>query len=97
MRESVFEQALRKKIKALGGISYKWVSPGQDGVPDRICVFPGGAVVFMEVKRPGVKDGRSAQQKKVQAVLEKMGCCVFRVGDKGDFEKMMEAVNAKNL
>lgn len=34
----------------MGGIAYKWVSPGHDGVPDRIVVFPGGRVEFVELK-----------------------------------------------
>ncbi len=28
----------------------KFVSPGQDGVPDRIVVMPGGRVYFVELK-----------------------------------------------
>ena len=28
-------------IRKLGGRAFKWVSPGNDGVPDRIVVLPG--------------------------------------------------------
>ena len=35
------------------GESYKWVSPGVAGVPDRIVFFPGGAVHLVEFKAPG--------------------------------------------
>lgn len=38
--EKAVEAKLRKGVKALGGVSYKWVSPGQSGVPDRIVIWP---------------------------------------------------------
>ncbi len=40
-------------MKELGGVAYKFVSPGNAGVPDRICVMPEGLVYFVEVKKPG--------------------------------------------
>ncbi|WP_419637774.1 VRR-NUC domain-containing protein [Thiolapillus sp.] len=40
MRESTFEAKFGKMVKKLGGLSYKWVSPGNAGVPDRIVFFP---------------------------------------------------------
>jgi hypothetical protein len=51
MRESEVEQELKKLVKEHGGECYKWVSPGQRGVPDRIVIFP-GFVSFVELKRP---------------------------------------------
>ncbi|MDE9447806.1 VRR-NUC domain-containing protein [Xenorhabdus bovienii] len=55
IRESVIENHLVKEIKKAGGIAYKFVSPGRRSVPDRICVLPGGRVVFVECKAPGEK------------------------------------------
>ena len=51
MKESSVEKKLRNGIKALGGVCFKWVSPGQDGVPDRIVVMPGGRIWFVELKQ----------------------------------------------
>ena len=34
----------------MGGVFYKFTSPGQDGVPDRIAIFPDGRIVFVELK-----------------------------------------------
>lgn len=34
----------------MGGLAYKFVSPGSVGVPDRLVVLPGGRVVFVELK-----------------------------------------------
>jgi hypothetical protein len=45
------ENHLRKKILALGGECYKWCSPNNRGVPDRVVVLPGGRVWFVELKR----------------------------------------------
>ena len=53
MRERVVEQALVRAVKARGGICPKWVSPGLDGVPDRIVMLPDGKIGFVEVKAPG--------------------------------------------
>ena len=39
-------QMLRRR----GALFYKFVSPGQPGVPDRIVVLPGGRCVFVELK-----------------------------------------------
>lgn len=53
--EKQVEARLTKGMKLAGGKSYKWVSPGNVGVPDRICIFQNGVVVFVELKAPGKK------------------------------------------
>jgi len=53
MLEKTVEAALVKRVKELGGIAYKWTSPGRTGVPDRIVMLPGKGIVFVELKRPG--------------------------------------------
>lgn len=50
MREKEIEKALTVGVKKLGGRAYKWVSPGNDGVPDRIVFLPGRPPVFVELK-----------------------------------------------
>ena len=50
MLESALEKKLREGIDRLGGLCYKFVSPGNDGVPDRIVVMPGGRIYFVELK-----------------------------------------------
>jgi hypothetical protein len=52
IREKELESYMRREVERLGGRAYKWVSPGNDGVPDRIVVFP-GKVRFVEMKAPG--------------------------------------------
>ena len=48
--ESQFESRLVRGIKKLGGIAYKFVSPGNTGVPDRIVILPDGSIEFVELK-----------------------------------------------
>ena len=55
MREKQIEQQLVKTVKAQGGICPKLVSPGFDGMPDRMVLLPGGRIGFVEVKAPGQK------------------------------------------
>lgn len=50
MREASIEQGLRLKLQRLGCLFYKWVSPGNNGVPDRIVITPDGSVIFVELK-----------------------------------------------
>ena len=53
--EKVLERKLVDKIKKLGGHAYKFVSPNQRGVPDRLCILPNGVAVFVELKTTGKK------------------------------------------
>lgn len=55
MRELDLERRVVARITALGGMAYKFASPSRRGVPDRLCLLPGGRVVFVEVKAPGRK------------------------------------------
>lgn len=71
MNEKMIEARLRDGVKALGGVAYKWVSPGNAGVPDRIVVLPGGIVHFIELKRKGGKPTR--MQKAQIARLRALG------------------------
>ena len=50
MREKDIEARLKQVIELNGGLFYKFTSPGNDGVPDRIAVLPDGQVWFIELK-----------------------------------------------
>ena len=68
------ERRLVQGVKALGGTASKWVCPGTVGVPDRIVVWPGGRVDFIELKtETGVL---SLRQKIVLNHLRRLGCNV---------------------
>lgn len=55
MREKTVEQKLVKAVKENGGICPKLVSPGTDGMPDRMVLLPKAKIGFVEVKAPGQK------------------------------------------
>ena len=55
MREKIIEHKFLMEVKKIGGLALKFVSPGFDGVPDRIVLLPGGKIGFVEVKAPGGK------------------------------------------
>lgn len=50
MLEKDIEKILVTEVRKLGGRAYKWVSPGNDGVPDRIVILPGLRPIFVELK-----------------------------------------------
>ena len=50
MRERDIEKWLRRQVESLGGLAFKFTSPGNDGVPDRLAVLPGGRIYFVELK-----------------------------------------------
>ena len=52
MREKEIEMKLVRAVKSMGGICPKWISPGFDGVPDRLILLPGGKMAFAELKAP---------------------------------------------
>ena len=97
MVERTVEQAVKAYTHKCGGRAYKCVSPGSPGVPDRICLFPGGIIIFVELKRPGLKDGRSARQKKVNACLQRLGFNVWLINDKYEFIQRLTALGVSPI
>lgn len=52
MLEKTIEAALVKRVKELGGMAEKFVSPGRRSVPDRLVTLPDGVIIFVECKAP---------------------------------------------
>lgn len=55
MLESKIEARLANKMKELGGIAIKLPANLYTGIPDRMCLLPGGALFFVELKQKGKK------------------------------------------
>ena len=55
MLEKQSERYLVDRVKALGGVAYKFTSPARAAVPDRLFIAPDGRVWFCEFKREGAK------------------------------------------
>ena len=75
MREKIIEEKLVKAIRLMGGLAPKFVSPGFDGVPDRLILLPNGRIAFAELKAPG-KQLRPLQKRRKRQ-LEALGFRVF--------------------
>lgn len=73
MLESAVEKYLKRYVDKLGGVCWKFVSPGNDGVPDRIVLLF-GKVIFVELKRPG-KTPRPLQLKR-HSQIRRLGFAV---------------------
>ncbi len=52
MRESTIEKYFVAQVKAAGGVAFKFVSPSNRGVSDRIVCLPDGSTWFVELKAP---------------------------------------------
>lgn len=77
MRENVIERQLAMAVKKMGGMAVKFVSPGLDGVPDRIVLLPDKKMAFVELKAPG-KKLRPLQEKR-RRQLEALGFPVYMI------------------
>lgn len=75
MQEKYIEKKLVTAVKAMGGIALKFVSPGIDGVPDRIVLLPMGRMAFVECKATGKKMRPLQIRRKKQ--LEALGFSVY--------------------
>lgn len=53
--EKTTERKLVQAVKRMGGLAPKFVSPGLDGVPDRIILLPCRKAAFVELKADGKK------------------------------------------
>ena len=53
--EKVLEKYLVSEVESLGGWAVKLLSGLVTGLPDRLCLLPGGVVAFVEVKTTGKK------------------------------------------
>jgi len=77
--EKTIEKKLVNTVKSMGGIAPKFVSPGFDGMPDRLVLLPGGKIGFVEVKAPG-KEPRPLQVARHE-LLRRLGFKVYVLDD----------------
>lgn len=94
MLEKEIEAYLVKKVKTAGGIAFKFVSPGNVGVPDRICLLPGGRVVFVELKAG--KRTSTDMQTLQQGRIASLGCRVEIVNSREAVDRLLETEKRKS-
>jgi hypothetical protein len=86
-KEKILEKKLSMEIEKLGGWSLKLLSTHVTGLPDRMCLLPGGRVFFAEVKTTKEKP------KRIQIwVHNKIRALGFRVEIIDQSEKIKELI-----
>lgn len=93
MRERDIERRLKKKLETLGCLVLKWVSPGSDGVPDRIIILPGGEIIFAELKAEG-EDLRPLQAW-WQSRLREQGCRAVTIHGMAEAEELEDVIRTE--
>ena len=84
-REKQIEKYLRLRVEERGGVCMKFISPGQDGVPDRIVVMPSGLVYFVELKAESGKLSR-IQKYQLKRLMDLNQICSVVYGKEGVME-----------
>ena len=90
MREKTIEKRLSLMVKKQGGICPKFVSPGFDGMPDRLVLLPGGNIAFVEVKAPG-KNPRMIQESR-HRLLKRLGFKVYVLDSIDDIAEVLNDI-----
>lgn len=92
MREKNLESKLAAEVRRRGGLAPKFVSPGLDGVPDRLILLPGGRAAFAELKAPG-KTLRPLQAVRKRQ-LEALGFRVFVIDSTEQIGGVLDELSA---
>ena len=92
MREKIIEQKFRAAVKNAGGLAVKFVSPGLDGMPDRLALLPGGRMACVEVKAPGKKP-RPLQEAR-HRMLRRLGFRVYVLDDEKQIGGIIDEIQA---
>ena len=90
MREKTVESKFTSAVKAKGGLAVKFTSPGFNGMPDRLVMFPDGRIAFVEVKAPG-ETPRPLQRSRLK-LLRRLGFKAFVLDNTSDIPKIIEEV-----
>ena len=88
--EKIIEQKLVRAVKMMGGLAPKFVSPGLNGVPDRIVLLPGAKLAFVELKADGKK--LRPQQVKRKRQLEALGFSVYCIDSADQIEGVLNEI-----
>ena len=94
MLESEIEKKLVRESRKMGGMAYKFVSPGNTGVPDRIVILP-GVITFVELK---TETGRlSPGQKRQIGKLQDLGMKVVVLHGMKELEEFLDEIRPASV
>ena len=92
MREKTIERKLVEAVGKMGGMAPKLVSPGLDGMPDRLVLMPGGKMAFVELKAPGRKP-IPVQRVRIRQLVA-MGYGVYVVDSVDQIGEVLDAIES---
>lgn len=92
-REQDVERKLKQEVERMGGVCWKFTS-SVSGVPDRLCLFPRGVIVFVELKRHGAKP-RPLQIRQIEKI-RKLGFRVEVIDSEQGIRELVGSIGAKN-
>lgn len=90
--ESSLESYLTTRVRQIGGLCLKFVSPGYSGVPDRIILI-GGLVFFVELKALGKR--LKPRQAFVHHEFRRYGHPVWTVDDAVTIDQLIKYIQQK--
>lgn len=89
--ESYLESKFSQAVRQAGGWAIKMPTPFITGLPDRLCLMPGGVCFFVELKAAGKKP------KKIQAYvhgrLRNLGFQVFIIDNSNQIQECFQKTN----
>lgn len=89
--EKKIESRLRDGVKKLGGKAFKWVSPGNSGVADRLVLMPGNKSYIVELKKGGSKVLRP-EQKIFKKFVESLGFRYYLLSSSEEVDSFLTAI-----
>lgn len=87
-KEKNLEKKLRLEIEKIGGRCFKFAASHFSGVPDRICLLPGGIIFFAEIKTTNKKPTKL--QLSVHKMLSGLGFEVFVIDKSEQIKKLID-------
>lgn len=93
LSEKQIEREVVKAVKAMGGIAPKFISPGFDGMPDRLILLPGGKTGFAELKAPGRKP--RALQLARHGLLRRLGFRVYVIDGTEQIDRILSEIGGE--
>lgn len=95
MNEHQIENYLCTQVKDKGGLALKLNSTSMAGLPDRLVLFPDGAIYFVELKAPGKKP--RPLQAAVHRRLKSLGFMVSVIDSKQQVNEFIEKVGTDGI
>jgi hypothetical protein len=88
--EKSLEKKLNSEVGKLGGWCIKMLSTHLTGLPDRVCLFPGGIIFFAEIKTTKKK------AKKIQILvhhkIRKLGFDVHLIDTSAQINQILKTI-----